>query len=213
MMLMSPKRLAALIAASCTGLATVSAVQAQVTTAEKTAKIAEAEVDSEVVTVTGEVVAVDAASRTVSIKRPQGNVVVYRVDPKVKNLEQVKVGDRTRVDYKMGFALALKKGGDGIREKVEAESAAMAPEGAKPSIAAMKRTTVVANVLSVNKTKKIATLEGPEGNVVDVMVRDPQVLQEVEAGDQVVAVVTESMAVNVRPANAAAMPAAKPASQ
>ena len=77
----------------------------------------------------------------------------------------------------------------------------------------MKRTTVVANVLSVNKTKKIATLKGPEGNVVDVMVRDPQVLQEVQAGDQVVAVITESIAVNVRPANAAAMPAAKPASQ
>ena len=154
------------------------------------------------VTAHGEIIDLDVAQRLVTIKGPKGNVGVFAVDPAVKNLDQVKIGDRIRLDYRVGIALALRKGGDGIREKVEADSAAVAEPGAKPGAAVARKTTIVANVLSVNKPKQYATLQGPQGRVVDVAVQDPKVLQEIKAGDQVVAVVTESVAVNVRPAPA-----------
>jgi len=162
--------------------------------------VAGAAADGVRITVVGEIVAVDAAARTVSIKGPQGNVGDYAVDPAVKNLEQVKVGDRVRLDYRAAIGLALVKGGDGIREKVEGESVTGAQAGSKPGAAALKTTTIVANVISVDRKKKLVRLQGPEGRVVDVQVRDPKLLKEVKADDQVVAKVTESVAINVRPA-------------
>ena len=154
------------------------------------------------ITVVGEITAVDAAARTVSIKGPQGNIGDYAVDPSVRNLEQVKVGDRVQLDYRAAVGLALVKGGDGIREKVEGESVNTAQAGAKPGGAVLKTTTIVANVLSVDKKRKLVKLQGPEGRVVDVQVRDAKLLKEVKANDQVVAKVTESVAINVKPAAA-----------
>jgi len=69
--------------------------------------------------------------------------------------------------------------------------------------AAMKRTTIVANVEKVDKQKSIATLRGPKGRVADVKVQDPAVLKELKAGDKVVAVIYESAAISVQPAAAA----------
>ncbi|MGY4830505.1 hypothetical protein ACVNIS_18185 [Sphaerotilaceae bacterium SBD11-9] len=150
----------------------------------------------------GEITAIDLGQRLVTIKGPKGNVGTYAVDPAAKNLDQVKVGDRIRLDYVVGVALALRKGGEDIREKVESESAAVAQPGAKPGVAAARKTTVVASVVSVNKKKQYATLKGPQGNTLDVAVQDPAILKDLKAGDQVVAVVTEAVALNVQAAPA-----------
>ena len=167
-------------------------------------KVADAEGGGLVVSVVGEIVAVDAANRIVSIKGPKGNISDMLVDERVRNLDKVKVGDRVKLTYRVGVALALLKGGDGIREKVESEGAARSAEGAKPGGVLVKSTTVVANVEAVNQKRKIVTLKGPEGKVVDVQVKDPQVLKDVKVGDQVAAKITESVAVRVTPAKAKA---------
>ena len=171
----------------------------------QTIKVADAEGGGIVVSAVGEIVAVDAANRIVSIKGPKGNISDMLVDERVRNLDKVKVGDRVKLTYRVGVALALLKGGDGIREKVESEGAARAAEGAaKPGGVVVKSTTVVANVEAVNQKRKIVTLKGPEGKVVDVQVKDPQVLKDVKVGDQVGARITESVAVRVTPAKAKA---------
>ncbi|MDM0117212.1 hypothetical protein QTI66_34395 [Variovorax sp. J22R133] len=170
--------------------------------AHKTIDLSDARGAASVVSVTGEITAVDVANRIVSIKGPKGNISDMRVDPKVKNLEQVKVGDLVRLTYRVGIALALMKGGDGIREKVETEGAAKAERGAKPGGAVVKRTTIVADVEGVDAKKKIVTLKGPSGQIVDVRVNDSQVLRDTKVGDQVVASITESLALRVSPASA-----------
>lgn len=198
---MSPsfiRPLAVVLAAALSALAAQAQTAAAPAASQPTIAGAKAGVTR--LTAYGEITAIDVAQRLVTIKGPKGNVGVFAVDPAVRNLDQVKVGDRIRLDYEVGVALALRKGGDGIREKVEADSAAVAQKGAKPGVAAARTTTLVANVVSVNTKKKYATLKGPEGRVVDVAVEDPAVLKEIKAGDQVVAVITEAVAVNVRPA-------------
>ena len=165
--------------------------------------MADAEGGGVVVSVVGEIVAVDAANRIVSIKGPKGNVSEMLVDERVRNLDKVKVGDRVRLTYRVGVALALLKGGDEIRQRVETEGAAVAAPGEKPGAVATNVTTVVANVEAVNQKRKVVTLKGPEGKVVDVQVKDPELLKDVKVGDQVGARVTESVAVRVTPAKAA----------
>lgn len=175
---------------------------AQTPPERKSIQLEDARGGSAVLSVTGEITAVDVANRIVSIKGPRGNINDLRVDPAVRNLEQVKVGDRVRLSYRIGVALALVKGGDGIRERIETESATVAAKGARPGGVATTRTTIVANVFALDRKKNIATLRGPSGQLVDVHVRDPQVLKDVKVGDQVVANFTESVALSVRPAPA-----------
>lgn len=171
---------------------------AQTEPARKTVELSDIKGGGTVVSVVGEVTAVDLANRVVTLKGPRGNISEMLVHDQVKNLDQVKVGDRVRLTYRVGVALALVKGGDGIREKVESQAAVRAAPGAEPGAAAVKTTTVVANVEAVNAKKKIVTLKGPEGKVVDVRVNDPQVMKDVKVGDQVAAKVTESVAVRVQ---------------
>lgn len=162
----------------------------------KKLELEDAQHGSTMASVVGEITAVDVANRVVSIKGPRGNIGEMKVDPAVKNLDKVKVGDRARISYRVALALALKKGGDGIRKRVETEA------GSMPGASATKRITIVANVERVDAKRGIATLRGPEGNFVDVKVRDPKLLRDVKAGDQVVASVTETVAVDVQPATA-----------
>ena len=187
---------AAIVLGSSVGIAVAQ------TPAKKTIELEDARGGSTIVSVVGEVTAVDVANRIVSIKGPRGNIGEMKVDPSVKNLDKVKVGDRARVSYRVALALALIKGGDGIREKVETDASAVAASGSMPGAAATKRTTIVANVESVNAKRGIATLRGPDGNFVDVKVREPKLLHDVKVGDQVVASVTETVAVRVQAVSA-----------
>jgi hypothetical protein len=152
---------------------------------------------------TGTITAIDTTTREVTITNADGEAHVFTVGPKV-HLERAKVGDKIRVDYSVGVALSLKKGGGELREKVEAQAASRNPSSATPSVQATSRTTIVANVLAVDKVKQIVRLKGPEGRVADVKVEDKASLADVAVGDQVIAVVTEEMALTLVPQKPAA---------
>ena len=160
--------------------------------------------DATVVSVVGEITAIDAATRKVTIKGPAGNEETFQAAPEVKNFDQAKVGDKVRLTYRVAVALALNKGGDGIREKVESSGGAVAAPGQKPGGMAVNQTAIVADVVAVNTAKHFVTLKGTDGKLVDVRVRDPKLLKKVAVGDQVDALITESIAIRVTPATPAA---------
>src|SRR5687767_4174353 len=58
---------------------------------------------------TGTITAVDAGQRSITLKGPKAEDV-FRVDPKVKTLDSLKVGDRVRLDYVVGLVVKLKRG-------------------------------------------------------------------------------------------------------
>ena len=65
-------------------------------------------------TIAATVEAVDAAQRQITLKGPKGKVVPLTVGPDVRNLEQVKVGDRVSVRYLEALTLTLKKDGKAL---------------------------------------------------------------------------------------------------
>lgn len=152
-----------------------------------------------VVTVSAAVTAIDKDNRVVTLKGPQGNLFRVVAGPEVRNFDQIKVGDEVVVRHMEALSLELKKGGAGIRERVESESAARAPAGGKPGAAAARRVTVVADVVAVNARAQTVTLRGPE-HTVDLRVRDPNQLKLVKVGDQVQATFTDAVAISVEPA-------------
>jgi hypothetical protein len=154
------------------------------------------------VTLTATVVAIDAATRTVTLKGGSGKVVDIVVPPEAKKFDQVKVGDLVTVEYARALTLALKKSGDGIRGSTSQTATAGAPAGAVAGGAAARQVTILANVTAVNKKEGFVTLRGPKGNSFDLDVPDAGQLKLVKVGDQVEAVYTEAMAITVDPAPA-----------
>lgn len=152
----------------------------------------------DVVTVAAVVTAVDKATRAVTLKGPQGNLFRVVAGPEVRNFDQISVGDELMVTHAEALTLELKKGGAGIRERVEGADAARAAKGDKPGMASVSRVTVTADVVAINKRAQTVTLRGPE-HTVELRVRDPKQFKLIAVGDQVQATYTEAIAVAMVP--------------
>lgn len=139
---------------------------------------------------TGTVTAIDATARSLTLNTPRGEAT-YRVDAKVKNIEDFKVGDAVRVNYVTRLGLTLRRGGDAPVE------GAVAPARGQP---VGPRTTIVTRVLGVDKSRSTIKLKGPQGNVGDYEVADKADLVGIRVGDEVVIVVYELAAVDLAPA-------------
>ena len=150
-------------------------------------------------TITATVESIDAAKRQVTLKGPKGKVVPLTVGPEVRNLEQVKVGDRVVVRYAEALSLTLKKDGKELPSSTAASDSARAPAGARPGGAVAEEVKVTADVTAVDAKTGMVTLRGPK-QVVDLHVADPEQLKLIKVGDQVDAVYTQALAVSVEPA-------------
>src|SRR5215472_9225450 len=149
--------------------------------------------------VTATITAIDASTREVTLKGPQGNEVVVTAGPEVKNFDKMKVGDSVTVQYLSALSLELAKGGGREVTRTEQTGAAAAPKGSLPAGAVGRQVTVVADVINVNPATQTVTLRGPK-RTVDVVVADPDQFKRVAKGDQVVATYTEAVAISVAPA-------------
>lgn len=148
---------------------------------------------------TSTVVAIDAPTRTVTLKNKQGKLTDVRVGDDVRNFEQLRVGDMVTVEYKEALSVSLNRQ-TGMRSSIERETVDRAAPGAKPGGTVGREVTVTADVVAVNQKTGMVTLKGPKGKTVDVHVQDPGQLKAVRRGDQVQAVYTEALAISVTPA-------------
>ncbi len=141
--------------------------------------------------------AVDAAVRTLSLRGPQGDVQMLRVGDEIRNLPQLKVGDRVVVTYVLALALQLKKVGAGISELARREGGADAAPVERSATVAGRETAVVADVVAVNYVKQTLTLRGPN-RTIRLVVPDAAQLRSITTGDRVHAIYAEASAVALR---------------
>ena len=149
---------------------------------------------------TAQVVAIDKATRTVTLKGPQRTVDVVAGD-EVKNFDQIKVGDSVNVTYVEALTLELKKTKGKLDMKGETDAVRAAP-GAAPGGAVGRQITALCDVVAVDPKKSTITLKGPRGNVMELNVRNPDHFKVVKKGDQVEVVYTEALAMSVVPSAA-----------
>ena len=156
------------------------------------------------VSATGTIDSIDAATRTVAIKLPSGEVRKLELGEEVRNFDQLKVGDKVKAKYVESLTIELKKDGKQLVGRSEAASLDRAQPGQKPGGVAKHEMTVVADVVNVDAKKKIVQVKNERGEIVDLNVRDPEQLKLVKKGDQVQATYTVALAVAVEPAGAPA---------
>lgn len=169
----------------------------QVSVAEELKRVAER---GSVERVEAVVEAINVDNRIVTLRSlTEDKTVVMEVGDEVRNLAQVKVGDRVVVEFHQALAVDLKKGGGLEATAGQAVVAARAQPGDKPAGGIGEATEVVATIVAIDRNEPSVTLKGPEGNLVDVVVQDPQKLVGVDVGDQVIITYTRAMAISVEP--------------
>jgi hypothetical protein len=151
------------------------------------------------VKMTATITAIDAKTRDVTLKGPQGNEVTITAGPQVKNFANMKVGDQVNVEYLEALTLELKKGGGLVVQRTEKEGAKGAKPGERPAGVAGREVKIVADVIAVDPAKQVVTLKGPQ-RVVDLHVADPEQFKRIAKGDQVEATYAQALAIVVEPA-------------
>ncbi len=148
------------------------------------------------VSVSAVVMAIDPASRMLTLKGPRGNIFEVVAGEDVKRLDQIKVGDKLDLTYVEAIAFELKKVHGKIRERRELSDTAATQIDGKPSGAIGKRIIVVADVIGVDHAKQTITLRGPK-HTMTIKASEPKYLKDVKAGDQVEVTYVQAVAVQL----------------
>jgi hypothetical protein len=144
-----------------------------------------------------EVVALDAATRAMSLRGPEGNVVTIKVPPTDPHFDQIEVGDKVKVDYQQSVALYIGK--SGAKPKTTAESVtATSPRGTNPQAVIAEVVDVSAKVLAVDKANRTLTLELTDGRQVTTRVDESLPgFEAIKIGDLIHARITEAVALSL----------------
>jgi len=154
-----------------------------------------------VTTLSGKVSAIDRARRLATEQGDDGRTISMFFGPNMSNFDNLKVGDQVAARYSEAVSLAIAKGGGSeIRTKIEADSGKAAPPGGKPGLSAVERTTIVANIVNIDRELGIPTLKGIDSTPVDIRVMDKQALAQFKPDDQVVIGYAHAAAILVAPA-------------
>ena len=149
--------------------------------------------------------AVDMESREVSLRLADGELMTFVAGDEVRNLAQVKVGDRVVVEYDIGLVMALNPSASGMRSRVDRVETGRAELGQKPAAVVRKTIEATATVMAVDRQARTLTLKGAQ-RTVTLPVADDIDISNVKVGDQVDAVYQESLAISVQPAPAGKEP-------
>jgi hypothetical protein len=151
---------------------------------------------------TATVESIDQGSRLVTLRGEDGVGTTIKVSDEVRNLPQVKAGDKVTVSYYEALAAEVKKPGEGV-QGVEADVATTrAPEGSMPAAGAgvLMRTTVTID--SVDTQFNTVTFRRSDGLLRTVAVESPEgqtFIKGLKKGDQVEIAYTEALAIEVKP--------------
>ncbi|MET0988380.1 MAG: hypothetical protein ABW034_23515 [Steroidobacteraceae bacterium] len=155
--------------------------------------------------VSATVEAVNLDKRLVSLRAPDGRQFTLQMGPQVRNLAQVKVGDRVVARYYKALAAELRRRGDGsgdtVAPVVEA-GGARAPAGASPGGAVAMQSRQTVRITGVDNKNHVVSFYGSDGLARSLPVRTPQgeeFISKLKEGDEVEVTYTEAVAVSVEP--------------
>jgi Cu/Ag efflux protein CusF len=154
---------------------------------------------SQMMSMTTTVAKVDLKKREVTVKAPDGSPMMIQVPENVPNLDNLKRGDRVQIDYYESVALSLQKKEGVVPMEQRTFTAKPATTGTMPGGVMAQQIDATANVKKVDMAKSTVTIEGPEGKMDTITVKDPQLKQElskVKPGDTINVTYTEAMALS-----------------
>jgi hypothetical protein len=150
------------------------------------------------VTLAATVSEVDYEDRILALTDDAGNIRIIEVSDKVKNFDQIAVGDQVKVTFYESFVAYVTPPGEETPPDEQTEVVGVAAPGEMPGMVAIDTHQGTATVEAIDVANRMVSLKGPEGNVVTLPVKeDVKNLDKVKVGDQVTYRFTKAMAIAV----------------
>jgi hypothetical protein len=153
--------------------------------------------DAELVEKTAVVRAINKADRTVVLQTPDGEIIQVDVDERVKNFDQIEIGDKITANYYDAVVLYISSDKDkpGVDQKSFVN---IAGKGDKPGVNMVDTITITAKVEDIDYDNRVITITGPEGNTMKLRVNEgAKEYGQVKTGDEVIVIMTEAVAISV----------------
>jgi hypothetical protein len=144
---------------------------------------------------------VDMSTRQVLLRDNSGRLITFVAGPEVRNLAQVRPGDRVIAEYTEALAVSLAAPGTTAAPSAAVGGVAAAP-GQRPGGAIGSEVKVRVRIESVDPAKNAVTFIGPGGVHRTVVARDPgmqEFVRRLRAGQEVDVTFFEAVAVRVEP--------------
>jgi hypothetical protein len=145
-----------------------------------------------ILTVHGEVVAVDPSNRLVTVKGSNGHSSKLEVRDE-KGLGSIKTGDRVVAHYFEGARIDNKK----LPGAIAAASLNEGIIGIKPGETENKEHALVASVKGVDAGEQEITIKGEDGSIETIIVANPEYLKHIKVGHRVVITVPQALALSI----------------
>jgi hypothetical protein len=133
------------------------------------------------VTVTASVGAIDTATRTITLKVPQGEDVAVVAANNERKFSEIKVGDQITATYYQNIVLRVKKPGE---RSADSDSAAGSGDR-KPGVIPPTRRTITATITAIDLQAPSISFSGPNDWSYSAPVEDAKALRTVKVGDRV----------------------------
>ena len=147
---------------------------------------------------------VDQRTREVVLRGQDGDRVAVTAGPEVRNLAQLRRGDRVVVTYGEALAVEMAPPGAGGPPLEVAEGAVRARPGQRPGGAVGREVRARVRIEAVDRGTGRVAFVGPRGVRRVVTPREPEMVdfvRRLRPGDEVDVTYTEAAAVRVEPAN------------
>src|SRR5688500_9627198 len=131
-------------------------------------------VSSEVRVETGTIEAIEAASRSISLRKADGTIVTTVAPPEVKRFDELKIGDKVTARYYENVVVRLKLPGES--EEVSGKKATSYSASSLPGGTKAKQLTITATISDINMDVPSITFTGPNGWKYTSKVQDKEAL-------------------------------------
>ena len=158
---------------------------------------------SELTKLTATVETADMTTREVLLRGEGGNLVTVVAGPEVRNLAQVRPGDRVVLEYQEAIAAEIVRPGDTRSPVGGVAAAGRAEPGQRPAGVAGEAVRARVRIDAVDARAGVVTFTGPRGATRRVAVREPAMrdfVRGLRPGEEVDIVYAEALAVRVEPA-------------
>jgi Cu/Ag efflux protein CusF len=152
-------------------------------------------ITQEMRTETAVIEAIEAASRTVTLRKADGTLVSTVAGEDVKRFAELKVGDKVNARYYDNVVVRLKRPGE-----PDVDTGAKGTTGSEqtlPGGTKARQRTITATITAINPDVPSATFTGPNGWKYTSKVQDTAALAKVKVGDKVDIVWTEAVLVSI----------------
>lgn len=158
---------------------------------------------SETIRTTVTVESVDVPQRLLTVKHKSGEMQTIDVQETVRNLDQLRKGDKITIRYKQAVAAAIKPPGTGVKGVEAKESVQRAKPGETPGGVAERQARATITVKAVDLKRNALTFVNPQGLTRTIAVKNPDMrayLRKLKPGDEVEVTYTEALIVDVEQA-------------